>query len=84
MELKYFLIKVHYFCFNAGQFAIFKLLIQIINVFHNYLGISPTTLFIPVIAKQLGFSPLIVGLLLSIYPIACTVTKPLLSALADK
>ncbi|XP_075229080.1 major facilitator superfamily domain-containing protein 6-like isoform X2 [Lycorma delicatula] len=47
-------------------------------------GTAPVVPFLPVYAKQLGFSPLLVGFIYTALPLMGMLAKPLMGAIADK
>lgn len=47
-------------------------------------GTAAVMPFMPVFARQLGFSPFVVGTIYTILPILGLVSKPLFGALADR
>lgn len=47
-------------------------------------GTAPIVPFLPVYAKQLGFSSVLVGLIYSVLPLMGMLAKPLMGAIADK
>lgn len=48
------------------------------------LGTGAVVPFMPVFARQLGFSPFVVGIIYSILPILGLISKPLFGAIADR
>lgn len=48
---------------------------------HLFLKVVP---FIPTLIKQLGFSPVILGLIYTVLPIVSILTKPVFGIIADK
>lgn len=47
-------------------------------------GVAPMTSFLPTIAKQLGYSTIVVGTIYSILPILSLITKPIIGAIVDQ
>lgn len=77
-------IKAHYFFYNAGK------IFEIFFCFNNFyeflllLATGPIVPFLPLIAKQLGFSGFLVGTIYTILPISGLIAKPLFGGLADR
>lgn len=59
-------------------------MIIFIFIFKKILGTAAVMPFIPVLARQLGFSTFTVGSIYSILPILGLISKPLFGALADR
>lgn len=47
-------------------------------------GVAPMTTFLPTIAKQLGYSTIVVGTIYSILPILSLIIKPIVGAIVDQ
>lgn len=62
---------------------IFSKKYTILNVF-VFLGVAPMTAFLPTIAKQLGYSTFIFGVVYSILPIFSLIIKPVVGAIVDQ
>lgn len=82
-------IKAHYFLFNAGKYVIFEVYnCKLYNIMFNCIlyisATGPIVPFLPTIAKQLGFSGILVGTIYTILPVSGLVAKPLFGGLADK
>lgn len=92
IDFKMLPMKAHYLLYNAGKlnfadkqsddqwheiyFYVFFIQLSI--------GTGSVVPFMPVLARQLGFSTFIVGTVYSILPILGLVAKPLFGAIADK
>lgn len=53
-----------------------------INIF--VLGLAPILSFLPTIAKQLGYSTIVVGTIYCILPILSLITKPIVGVIVDQ
>lgn len=78
-------LKAHYYLFNAGELvaSLRKVKVQAFVCLHK-LGTAPVVPFIPVFAKQLGYSASIVGVIYFVLPIVGMIAKPLFGAIADR
>jgi len=47
-------------------------------------GVAPMTSFLPTIAKQLGYSTVVVGTIYSILPILTLIIRPIVGAIVDQ
>ncbi|XP_050548920.1 major facilitator superfamily domain-containing protein 6-like isoform X2 [Daktulosphaira vitifoliae] len=61
-----------------------KMLPMKVHYFLYMGGIAPIVSFLPTIAKQLGYSTVVVGTIYSILPILSLITKPIFGAIVDQ
>ncbi|XP_050443466.1 major facilitator superfamily domain-containing protein 6-A-like isoform X2 [Adelges cooleyi] len=61
-----------------------KMLPMKVHYFLYMGGVAPIVSFLPTIAKQLGYSPMVVGTIYAILPILSLITKPVVGAIVDQ
>lgn len=49
-----------------------------------FLGTAPVVPFMPTLARQLGFSSVVVGTIYTVLPMVGMLVKPIFGAIADK
>lgn len=81
--------KAHYFFYNAGnsEICVSGNYVYLTNVFVCvcvYKATAPVVPFMPTLARQLGFSTVVVGTVYTILPIIGLLVKPLFGFLADR
>lgn len=83
--------KAHYFFFNAGLFGSVLDIFFVPTLQQTFIdrksfctGTAPVVPFMPTLAKQLGFSSVVVGTIYTILPLIGLLVKPLFGAIADK
>lgn len=87
--------KAHYFLYNAGEYikthfcSIDSKLVESSALYSGYflfcfVGTGAVVPYMPVMARQLGISTFVVGVIYAILPILGLISKPLFGALADR
>lgn len=93
IDFKLLPMKAHYFLYNGGEWIgmrvrklsfVCRYLMPLFLFISLFEGTGSVVPFMPVYARQLGFSTFVVGSIYSILPILGLVAKPLFGALADK